>query len=498
MKRPRSALDDLPDEIQHSELLFLVDRMRIAERRNNVCSMGDLPDDVLIRILSLLASSRQLYWCSLVSKRWARLARLVSHFRLESSGEHEQQGLLSWFGSSSSSNLRSLSLTGFSKQPRSCLDWLPVIGKTLHSLTISVSVDGFWSSILACQQLRCLHINDGVELGGPLTTKAAAPILPALVYCFIRTRLDVATTTQLLELCPSLVYFRLTQLLVESAGTHLLKSHSLDCLVIRASRVRGRSVTKFSLALDMPKLRWMFVNAVPRVELSPSTCNVEWVQLHGQVRIIQGLVMSKLNRLTVTNTFRGNAHVELILEPFVLRTSSISGIKQLDLFMDSADFEPRSVNLAQLLEPFHGLEALYIARLTIKSLSLAGWSSRHAPLRVHIDTSYSNKRVPCWDSDEIEFVQELVVSSSCVTQLEVTGIVCIEEPPEFRPQVPPAIVELGTAFPGRVKVHPIRFGMPPHCGVVWRCMKPKLDSEAPYTAIHHRCAGFDENTEACA
>ncbi|XP_024536779.1 uncharacterized protein LOC112348464 [Selaginella moellendorffii] len=450
------------------------------------CGEDDLPDDVLARILSLIVSSRHLYWCSLVSKRWARLAKLVTHFSLED----EQYGFLSWFDSSAS-NLRSLSVHS---APRSSLGWLPAIGKTLHSLTISVDVDGFWSSIVACQQLRCLHIINDVKLGGAITTTtAAAPMLPSLIYCVMLTGLDVGTMQQLLALCPSLVYIQLMLLLVESPGTYLLKSHSLDCLALR-----GKSVANFSLALDMPKLRWMFVSAVPRLELRlellPSTCNVEWIKPHTGVRIIQGLRMSKLNKLTFTNTCQSAADVTQILKRFVCQPSAVSGITRLDLFVKSSIFDPGSLNLAQLLEPFPALEVFTLSHSSIKCLSLDKWSSREAPLCVRIEVACG---IAGWARDEISFVRELVESSSCVTRLDVSGVVyATKKPPKFRTQIPRAIVKLGEEFSGRVKVHPIRF-VPRRCDVIWRCMKAKFDSEAPYTAIHHRCTYFDDTTEVC-
>ncbi|XP_024533882.1 uncharacterized protein LOC112347379 [Selaginella moellendorffii] len=456
--------------------------------------MDGLPDELLVRILSLLFSSRHLYSCSLVSKRWAHLVRLVTHFSLEStSAAAEEQGLVRWFGSSNTgTNLRSLSFSAAPSPKRCCsLGWLEGIGKNLHSLSIGSYtrfVDGFWSSIAACQKLRCLHIDAMLD---PLPAEAAPPILPNLRLCFLEGGVDVFTLQQLLAHWKSLVHLKLNNVVVKSPGTYLLESQSLDSLFLRT---RKSVHVNFSIALDMPKLRCMFCNAVPRVELLPSTCNVEWIKLHGDVRDIQGLRLSKLKMLTIGSTFASSAHLTQRLEPIVSRKSSLGGIRELHLLLSPAVLpHPRSVNLAALLEPFHGLEVLEVARRAIKLLSLEEWSDRHAPLRVRIFSPYSTEVdvESAWNSDEVEFVWGLMGSSSCVTLLEIQSLAGCRVPEERRPRIPGAIQEVADAFPGRVKLHPFRYQVPRMCGQLWHLIKAGVYSEALHTESDHPCKCVD-------
>ncbi|XP_024520826.1 uncharacterized protein LOC112342761 [Selaginella moellendorffii] len=445
--------------------------------------LDDLPDELLVRIISRLLSSRHLHCCSLVSKRWKDLARCVTHFCLDSSNSSAEEGLIRWFHPDHGNNLRYLDITRFPcyRKNVSSTRWLQVLGKTLHSLRMrglpNQKFEDFWSSLSECHELRCLHIYANVGTALPPTMA-----LRNLLYCVIFvTVLDVSAVQQLLEECPSLIFFCLGSMAVpEESHVELLKSSSLDCLEIR-SRCGGAA----TIAIDMPKLRWLTVSSGPCVELRPSTCNIEWVQLHGRVRH-QGLChsLNKLKSITLSNSFRSPANV---LERVLPLVPSLGGVKELSLLVGDHDFQPRSFKLAVFLELFHGLEVLRIARTSIKALSLDEWSSRQSPLMVFIEAAFRSESGGIWESDDIDFLWELMRSSECVRLLDLRGFVYRYEPPDFRPQVPAAFEVLSQAFPGRIKVHPLLFDVPAQCRMLWRTQEARFKSEPPYTAIQHWC-----------
>ncbi|XP_024520854.1 uncharacterized protein LOC112342775 [Selaginella moellendorffii] len=461
----------------------------IKEQRRR---LDDLPDELLVRIISRLLSSHHLHCCALVSKRWKDLARRVTHFCLDSSSPAAEEGLVRWFHPDQGSNLHFLEIKRFPRVRKNVCStrWLGVVGKTVHSLSIwgtaRLKFEDFWSSVSACQELRCLHIYADVG-----TTMTPPPLLN-LLFCDIRrTSFTVSAMQQLLNQCTSLVYLWLGTLVTDPPGTSPLSSHSLDCLEIDdcggGGGGDGGGGANVVLAIDMPKLRWLFISSVsmPCVELRPSTWNVEWVWLHGRVRY-SGLSHSsnKLRSITLGNSFRNSANV---MERVLPLLPILGGVKDLSVLVGDHDFQPRSFNLAALLELFQGLEVVRIARSSIKALSLDEWSNRKAPLVVHIETAYRSEIGGSWEADDVEFVWELLSSSDCVRLLDLTGFVYSNEPPDFQPQVPAAFEELSQAFPGRVKLHPLLFDLHPKCGMLTRAFATRVKAEPPYTAIQHWC-----------
>ncbi|XP_024520827.1 uncharacterized protein LOC112342762 [Selaginella moellendorffii] len=306
------------------------------------------------------------------------------------------------------------------------------------------------------------------------------------IFCEIRkTNFTVSAVQQLLDQCNSLVYLWLGTLVMDAPGTNPLSSHSLDCLEI--DDCSGGGTANVVLAIEMPKLRWLFITSVsmPCVELRPSTCNVEWLRMHGRVRY-RGLCHSsnKLRSITLGNSFQNPANV---MERVLPLLQILGGVKDLSVLVGDHDFQPRSFNLAALLELFQGLEVVRIARSSIKALSLDEWSNRKAPLVVHIETAYRSEIGGSWEADDVEFVWELLSSSDCVRLLDLTGFVYSNEPPDFQPQVPAAFEELSQAFPGRVKLHPLLFDLHPKCGMLTRAFATRVKAEPPYTAIQHWC-----------
>ncbi|XP_024517563.1 uncharacterized protein LOC112341534 [Selaginella moellendorffii] len=448
--------------------------------------------------MSWLLASRHLHCCALVSKRWKDLARRVTHFCLDLLCPATEEKFIHWFHPDHGSNLHFLEIKRLlcDADNISSTHWLQVIGRTLHSLAIhgipKQTFEGFWSSISACQQLRCLHIHASISTKLPTS---APPLLPNLLYCTV-ARCRASGVSRLLEHCPSLVFLRVRTVVATRPRTYLLKSHSLDCLQI--STCGGSAAAIFSLAIDMPKLRWLLVSAVPCVELQSATCNVEWVLLDGGVRH-RGLCHSsrKLKSLTISPSFRSPENVMQRLAPF---PSRVEGIKELSLSLlvtSANEFHPRCINLAVFLERFQGLEVLRVAHRTIKVLGLEYWRWRHTPLVVHIESIYASSGVT-WESDEIDFLWKLMRTNDCVTMLELEGFVFKGEPAGFRPQLPAAFGELLQAFPGRVKLHPVRFGLAKKCDMLWRSWETRVRSEAPYKITEHWCKEMHLHDTPCA
>ncbi|XP_024527896.1 uncharacterized protein LOC112345419 [Selaginella moellendorffii] len=317
--------------------------------------LDDLPDEVLIRIMSLLAWSRDLNPSSLVSKRWAQLARLVTHYSLESSSRDVEQGLIRWFGHN---DLRQLSI----RFQQSCTRWLHQIGKGLHSVTIyggpQHKFEDFWSNISACQELRCLHVHV-TQLGSTLgNATLPSPLLPNLLFLSFHRPINVTVLQQLLEICPSLLAVRMGTIVVSSPGTYVLKSRSLDSCQSEFCEGDGRD--NFTLALDTPKLRWMFF-VVPRIQLQPTTCNVEWIRVRESMRHIQGLRYSRLKKIIFLNPFSSPAQV--MDKVALCRTLSL---KKFYFCIFDDGIPPCSIDLVALLEPFQGLEEFIVSFISIK------------------------------------------------------------------------------------------------------------------------------------
>ncbi|XP_024536218.1 uncharacterized protein LOC112348266 [Selaginella moellendorffii] len=314
--------------------------------------------------MSLLAWSRDLNPSSLVSKRFAHLARLVTHYCLESRSHDVEQGLIRWFGHN---NLRQLSI----RFQQDCTRWLHQIGKGLHSVTIyggpQQKFEGLWFNISACQELRCLHVYV-TQLGSTLGNAALpSPLLPNLLFLTFHIPVNVSVLQQLLELCPSLLAARMNTIVVSSPGTYVLKSRSLDSC--QSEHCEGGGVDNFTLALDTPKLRWMFFFA-PHIELRPTTCNVEWIRVRESMWNIQGLGYTRLKRIIFLNPFSSPAQV--MDKAALCRTSSL---KKFYFCIFDDGIPPCSIDLVALLEPFQGLEEFIVSFISIKVKLLLSCSS---------------------------------------------------------------------------------------------------------------------------
>ncbi|XP_024528489.1 uncharacterized protein LOC112345597 [Selaginella moellendorffii] len=453
---------------------------RVWMWRRRCCD--DVPDELLIRIMSLLPSSRDLHSSSLVSKRWARLARLVTHLCLDSSSPGVEQGLARWFGHHNS--LRQLSIQSFFQHQPYCSStrWLHQVGKSLHSLSISSTssqhkFDGFWSNVSACQELRCLHVH-GKQLAKLGDATLPSPLLPNLLFLTLRTKVDVTSLQQLLDLCPSLLVVRMNGLLVRSPGTYVLKSRTL--VSCQSEGYFDGGLDNVTIVLDAPKLRWMFLVA-PRIVLLPATCNIDWIRMTGIMGGIQGLRYSRLTKLAFINPFYSSAQVmDKVARYFACRKSSLRGIKTFCYSVFDDGIPLFSIDLAALLEPFQGLEMFIISFKSIKLLNVANCTT---PLTVIVEYFCVTH---VWESEgpELEVIRELLRRSSGTT-LELRGFYIRED---VNPEIPPLLQELPKEFPGRVKLPPLQLVPRPTCGILWRSWQTSVAMEDPYTGFsNHWC-----------